>query len=157
MSSNVVNTTPFLRTSREYPQNDAHQLSVEVNKSYVDIASAVNNRTISLYPTTRPAINGENWYLNNQRQQGFRQVYTFTAAGNIAHGITWADVYAFTNIYGTVYDGTIWYPIPYVDSTAANNQISIKVNSTNIVITAGGGSPPTISKGYVVLEWISQV
>ena len=54
---------------------------MEVDRSYIDIANAVNVRTISLFPSNRPALNGENWYIrNNQRQQALRQVYIFTAA-----------------------------------------------------------------------------
>jgi len=155
MSSNVVNQVAYLRTTREFPE-EIHQLAVEINKAYVDTADAVNSRTISIFPTTRPAINGENWFITaNRRQQGFRQIYPFTAAGNITHGINVANIYGFTKIYGTFTDGTNWYPLPYVDVIAANNQVSIYVNNTNIVITQGAGAPPAITKGLVVLEWIS--
>lgn len=155
MSTNVINQVAYLRTSREFPE-DLRQLTVEVNKSYVDTANAINNRVISIFPTNRPAINGESWFVsNNQRQQGFRQVYTFTGAGNIAHGINVAGIYGFVRIYGTFTDGTNWYPLPYVDNVAANNQIKIVVTSTQIQITAGGGAPPTITRGIVVLEWLS--
>ena len=156
MSSNVPNQASFLRTSRNFP-SDLKQLTIEVDRAYIDIANAVNNREIGFYTTTEASLNGENWFVSkNQRQQGFRRIYTFSAAGNIAHGINTAVIGGFTAIYGTFTDGTVWYPLPYVDATAANNQISISVTSTNIVITAGGGTPPTISSGFVVLEWISQ-
>ena len=36
MSSNIVNQVAYLRTSREFP-DELHQLSVEVNKMYVDM------------------------------------------------------------------------------------------------------------------------
>lgn len=155
MSTNIVNQSPFLRTSREFPE-EMHQLTVEVNRAYVDIANVVNDREIGLYPANRPAMNGQRFYIQgNSPQQGFRQIYTFTAAGNIAHGITTSNIYGFTHIYGAFTDGSVWYPLPYVNATAANNQVSVTVTSTNIVITAGGGSPPTITKGVVVLEWIT--
>jgi hypothetical protein len=147
---------PFLRTSREFPE-EIHSLSVEVNKSYVDIANAVNNRTIGVFPTVRAALTGESWFLTgNQLQQSIRQVYTFLAAQlpNIPHGINTANISNFTAIYGTLYDGTSWYPLPYVDVVAANNQINVIVNATNIVITLGAGSPPAITSGIVVLEWL---
>lgn len=156
-ANNITTKAPYLRTSRHFPE-DAHQLVVEVNKSYVDIANAINNRTISIFPSTRSIANGENWYVNqDQKQQGIRQVYPFTSAGNIPHGIKTTQISGFTRIYGTFTDGTIWYPLPYVSVTAANNQVNVIVNATNIVITAGGGSPPTIVSGWVVLEWISLV
>lgn len=156
MSSNVANQIPFLRTSREFPE-ELHQLTIEVNRSYIDIANAVNNRTISIFPTSKPSITGESWFIGGQKQQTLRQIYTFTSAGNIPHNITVSQTNGFTCIYGTFTDGTNWYPLPYVDVMNATNQVNVKITPTNIVITAGGGSPPSISSGYVVLEWLSQV
>lgn len=156
MSSNFAQTAPFLRTSREFPE-EMQSLTVEINKSYVDIASAVNQRTIGLFPKGKVAITGESWFLTSSRQQSLRQIYTFTGAGNIPHGLNLSQVFAFVRIFGAFTDGSVWYPLPYVNATAANNQVSVTVNGTNIVITAGGGSPPTIISGTVVLEWLSAV
>jgi hypothetical protein len=161
MNNNVINQTPYLPTSRNFPE-ELEQLTVEVNKSYVDIANAVNMRTIGLYPGGRPALTGNSFFLNgNQRQQTLRQVYTFTSAGSINTGIRDDFTPGFVAIYGTFTDGTNWYPLPYVDVIAANNQINVIIEpgspSWNIVITAGSGAPPTISSGYVVLEWLSNV
>jgi len=155
--TNYVNNSPFIRTTREYPE-DLNLLCVEVDRAYVDTADAVNNRTIGIFPTSKPAINGESWFVNkNQKQNGIRKVYTFSTFGPIPHGLDniWSGIYAFTRIYGTFTDGTIWYPLPYVDVVAANNQVSLTVDSVNINVTAGAGAPPAITKGYVVLEWIS--
>jgi len=54
-------------------------------------------------------------------------------------------------------DGTNWYPLPYVDVIAANNQINVIVTPTDIVITAGAGAPPVITSGWVILEWLAQI
>ena len=153
--NNVTNQVAYLRTTREFPE-EMHELTVEVNKSYVDIANAVNNRTISIFPTNRPAINGESWFISTLRQQGLRQIYTFTGSSlTINHGINTSLIYAFTKIYGTFTDGSNWFPLPYVDTSAANNQVNVKVTSSQIIITAGGGAgQPVISSGIVVLEWI---
>lgn len=158
MSSNIPNSAPYLRTSRDFPQ-DAEALSAELVKSYIDIANCVNARTIGIFPKNKPAITGESFYVSTtgQKQQTLRQVYTFSAAGNIAHGINTANISGFTKIYGTFTDGSIWYPLPYVDVVAANNQVSVTVTSTNIVITVGGGAPPSITSGLVVLEWLAKV
>lgn len=67
-----------------------------------------------------------------------------------------AAITTFTRIYGVFTDGTVYYPLPYVDVVAVNNQVNVVVNATNIVITAGGGAPPSITSGYVILEWLSQ-
>ena len=132
---------------------------MEINRSYIDIAGAVNARTIGIFPVNAPVVTGDSWFLSGQenRQQVLRQVYQFTAAGNIPHGIILSQISGFTKIYGTFTDGSIWYPLPYVNVTAANNQVSVTVTGTNIVITRGGGGPPAVSSGFVVLEWLSQV
>ncbi len=156
MSANIANQVAYLRTTREFPE-ELYQLTVEVNKAYVDIANAVNNRTISIYPTNLSAITGNNYYLaGNRRQQSLRRVYEFTSAGNIVHGIDTVNFSGFTQIYGTFTNGTNWYPLPYVDVTATNNQVSIVVTPTQIQITAGAGTPPTITRGFCILEWLSQ-
>lgn len=154
MSSNVTNQVPYLRTSRSFPE-DSQALSVELSKSYIDIANNVNSRTIGLFPTSRPAITGESWYLvNNQRQQTFRQAYRFTTFAAINHGITTANIYGFTRIFGSFTDGTSFYPLPYVHSTAAN-QVGVIVTATQITFVVGGGAPvPTL--GTIVLEYLSQ-
>jgi hypothetical protein len=154
--NNFVNRTPFLRSSREFPL-EAADFAQEVSKSYIDVASAVNSRIIGIFPANRPAITGSVWFVNPQlRQQTIRQVYAFSAAGNIPHGINTSDIGGFVAIYGTFMDTSgNWYPLPYVDAVNVNNQVSLKVTSMNIVIAAGGGSPPVISNGYVVLEWLA--
>lgn len=154
-NATIINQAPFLRTTRNFPE-EIQPLTVELNRSYVDIAAKVNNRIIGLFPTNKPAITGESWFYNkNEKQQTLRQLYTFTSAGNIVHNINLAQIDAFTRIWGTFTNGTNWYPLPYVDVVAANNQVNVIVTPTNIVITSGGGAPPSITKGFVVLEWLS--
>ena len=157
MSTNVLNNSPYLRTTRNFPQ-EAQPLAVEVNRSYLDTAEKVNDRIIGIYPTSRPVINGESWFVSkNRKQQALRQVYPFTAAGNIPHGIAWASVsFISPNSYGTFTDGTNWYGAIYASSTAIAAQISFYVTSTNIVVLAGAAAP-SIAQGYINLEWVSQV
>ena len=156
MSSVVVNPTPFLRTSREFPIDNSQELGVQLTKSYLDIANNVNARTIGIYPTNSPAITGNSFFLAGKRLQELRRVYQITGAGNYPHGIDTVNFTGFSQIYGTFTDGTIWYPLPYVNAVAANNQVSLTVDATNIIVTVGGGAPPTISSGFVVLSWISE-
>jgi hypothetical protein len=159
MSTNVPNQVPFLRTSRNFPE-EAQPLAVEVNRSYVDIAEKVNERTIGIFATNRGAVTGESWFLTSQRQRTLRQIFSITGPGNINHGININSVVMFTRIYGTFVDNSTpvkYFPLPYVDATAANNQIQLVVTSTQIQVTAGGGAPPTIVKGIVVLEWLTNV
>ena len=155
MTVNITNKVAYLANSRHFPK-DADQLREEIDKSYIDIANAVNSRTIGIYSTTRAAVTGNTYALeNNFITQSLRQVYTFTAAGNINHGLDFNQIYAFVHIYGAIYDGTNWYPLPYVSETAANNQINVTLTATQIQITAGAGTPPSITRGYIVLEWVT--
>jgi len=157
VSSNVFNQVPYLRTSRSFPL-EAQTLSVELDKSYVDIANAVNSRTIGIYTINRPVVTGESWFINQgQKQQTLREVYQFTAAGNIPHGLNWASVAQISpRSYGSFTDGTNWYGVIYASSVAIAGQLSFYVTPTNIVVIAGGGVP-AITSGFIVLEWLSQV
>lgn len=157
MSANIVNQVPYLRTSRNFPYDDTKQLTVEVNKAYVDTANAVNNRIISIFPASRPAVNGESWFLKGQtRQQGFRQVYTFTTTASIPHGITVVDPAQFIRCFGSFTDGTNSYGLIFGSNGATiPGQISFYITNTNIVFEVDAAAP-AVTKGTVVLEWISQ-
>ncbi len=163
MSSNVINQVAFLRTSREFPE-DLSSLTLQVNKAYIDTANAVNNRTISIFPTNRPAVNGESWYVKgNQRQQGFRQVYTFTSTADINIGFKISSIYGFSRLFGTYTDSSNnWYGLIPGTSVAINGQISfyIAINgasttSDTLKFLVGAGAP-VLQSGTVVLEWISE-
>lgn len=156
MSSNVVNQVAYLRTSRLFPE-EIYKLTVELNKSYLDIANAVNVRTIGIFPVNRPAIGGESWFLtNNQRQQNFRQVYSFTSTGSVPHGIDLNLISQFSKPSGSFTDGTNYYGAIYGSNTAIVGQVSFYITPTNIVILAGAGAP-AISSGIIILEWLSDV
>lgn len=164
---NVINQTSFLRTSRNFPA-DLKLLSIEADRSYIDIARSVNTRVIGLFTLNRSTATGENWFITQaRRQQGLREVYRFEEAdftggvATIAHGIQFLSLTNFVRIWGTFFDaGAItgtpaWYPLPYVDTVLITNQISVWVDATNIVITKGTTCPFTIENGLVVLEWLA--
>lgn len=154
MSTNIINQVAYLRTSRNFP-TEVEQLTVEINKSYVDTANAVNNRTISIFPTNRPAINGESWFLSSQKQQALRQVYTFTTTANIPHNVQVIDPAQFVRGFGTYTDNTNSYGLIYASNVAIAGQISFYITSMNIVFVVGAGAP-VLTKGTVILEWLSQ-
>ena len=156
MSTNVISDSPFLRTSRNFPET-AQPLAVEINRSYVDIAQKVNDRVIGFFSTNRPGQTGESWFITSQRQRSLRQLFAFTAAGNVPHNLMWSSIALISpNSYGTFTDGTNWYGAIYASNTAIAGQVSFYVTPTNIVILAGGGAP-AITQGYINLEWVSQV
>jgi hypothetical protein len=154
MSTNVVNQVAYLRTTRDF-QEELGQLSVEMNRAYVDIASAVNNRTIAIFPTNKPAVTGESWYFDkNQRQQGLRQIYVFTSTASIAHGINLSRIDRFVRCWGEFTDGTNWYGLIHASSVAIPGQISFYLTPTNITFVTEAGAP-TLKSGSIVLEWLS--
>ena len=156
MTSNVVNRMPYLRTSREFPE-DLHQISIEMNKSWIDLANAVNERTIGIFPTVLPALTGESWFIdNNRRQQTFRRVYTFTSTASINHGITVIDPNQFTRCWGNYTDGINSFGIIWATTVAIPGQITFYITATQIVFVIGAGAP-VLTKGRITLEWLSSV
>lgn len=157
--STILQQTPYLRVQRNFPTANAQALSIEVDRAYSDTAQKVNARTIGIYPVNKAAVTGDQWFLqgSTEKQQSLRQVYSFTATGNIAHGISWTSVSFISPLsYGTFTDGTNWYGVIYGSSTSIAAQVSFYVTPTNIVVLAGAGAP-SITQGFIVLEWLSQV
>lgn len=152
----VINQAPFIKSSREFPP-DTSQIAVILTRSYIEIATAINDRTIGLFPSTRPAITGNSYFLNkNQRQQSLRQAYTFTTTANIPHGIDIRTIFDIASMYGQFTDGTNWYGLIPASNVAIAGQISFYLTNTDIVFVLGAGAP-TLTKGIIVLEWLSQV
>lgn len=155
MTANVLNKTPFLRTSRDFPE-DAKMLSIEIDKTYLDIANAVNVRTIGVFPSNKPVVTGESWfYFKNQKQQSLRQIYNLSSLASFSHGLQFNSIANFSKITGTLFDGTDYYPLPYVSPTATDC-IGLSVTDMQVVITAGA-TAPTFSRGLIILEWLSNV
>ncbi len=151
---NIVNQTPYLRTSRDFPE-ESHQLSVELERAYIDIAAKVNERIIGIFPTNRPAVTGSSYYLTGQtRQQELRQVYVFTSTASINHGINVINPNQFTGYQGTYTDSTNSYGLIFGSSTAIAGQISFYLTATQIVFVTGAGAP-TLTSGIIVLSWLS--
>lgn len=156
MSSNIVNQIPFLRTSREFPENP-QRLIIELTKSYIDTANAMNVRTIGIHPTNNPAVTGESFFLTaNQKQQTLRQVYTFTTTANLPHGIANVTAGQFTKCSGSYTDGTNTYGIPFATSVAVAGIITFFIGPTNIRFLVGAGAP-ALTSGRIILEWLANV
>lgn len=156
MTVNPVQTTPYLETSRRFPQ-DPTLLENVLSKMYADVSNAANSKVIGIYEQ-ESAITGERWFSNNSsnintKRQTQRIVYTFSDSSlTFSHGLS--GVTAYTRIYGTFTDGTVNYPLPYVNPTASN-QVGVSVSATQVVVTKGGGAP-AITSGFVVLEYLQQ-
>ena len=136
---------------------DAQALSVEIDRSYVDIANAVNNRTIGLFPVNKPIATGEYWYMSgsNVRQQTVRQVFYFTSTTSITHNIMNIIPGQFTKCLGSYTDGTNTYGLIFGTNVAVVGQILFYITSTQIVFVVGAGAP-SLTSGTIVLEWLLQ-
>jgi len=155
----TIQQTPYMRLQRNFPSHNIQALVIEIDRFHIEAATRVNAREIGIYPVGFPSINGQQWFLAGQanKQQALRQVYQFTGTGNIPHGINWASVALISPLsYGTFTDGTNWYGAVYDSNTAVAGQVSFYVTPTNIVVIAGAGAP-TITNGYINLEWVSKV
>ena len=156
MSGNVFNQTPFLITSRSFPET-LQDLSIESDKSYIDIANAVNMRQIGVFTSNKPSPTGEQWFYDKaKKQQGFRRIYYFTITANIPHGINVGFISRFTHCYGEYTDGTNWYGLIHGANAIQNNQITFYITPTDIVFNVSV-TAPVLTSGIVVLEWISNI
>lgn len=164
---NVVNTVPFLKTSRDFPEDDEN-LSVEMDKAYIEIAQAINLRIIGIFSLNRPSITGESWFITSSKQQTLRQIYKVPSGiitgSTIDLGFKIANISMFSpKCYGTFTDGTDTYGIIYASNVDIAGQVSfyLHVNAANpksdqIVFEVGAGAP-TITSGIVLIEWLSDV
>ena len=151
---------PYLPTSRNFPAQNPVQLEPELVKSYIDIALAVNVRTIGIFENIQ-IVTGERWFSRDPtnslvKRQSYRKTFTFgvIAPGGtllIPHGIT--GVTSYTKIYGTIVTAVDFRPLPYVSPFAVNQQVGVLVDGTNINIFNGAGALATVS-GIVVLEYL---
>lgn len=155
-TNRTVNQFPYIRVQRKFP-DDQRELIIELDRSYVDTANAINVRSIALFTTNRPTNTGQSWYFQglNEKKQALRQVYTFSSTGNIPHGVPNTEYLVFSRCFGFFTDGTNFYGVIFGSNVAIAGQISFYINSTNIVILSGAGAP-SITSGYIVLEWITK-
>lgn len=156
----VTQIAPFLRESRSFPFDDIKSLSVQCDRSYVDVAQAVNTRTIGIFALDTSVATGENWYLTGPatKQQTIRKLFKFTPTSlTIPHGIDFATVATFTHCWGCYTDANNqYYGLIFASDKAISGNYSFYIDSTNINIIAAGAHP-TLTSGIVVIEWLSLV
>ena len=149
-------SSPFVPVYRQFPVEDPHNLEKQLVNSFTQSSTAINNRTISTFQTNAIA-NGERWFpiTGQQRLRDGNRIAVQVDDSNLTlpHGISLIN--QSTRLYGSFQDASgNWQTLPYVDVTDVTNQISISVTSTDIVVTKGAGSPPSISNGIVVFEYL---
>lgn len=152
MSFQPANTQgPFLPINQTF-STDEEQRLIQMTLRDRDITRNVNIRDIAIYDLTQ-SPDGQQWFTAGNPQVkrgGFRQVYTFTSTGNVAHNITGITL---CNAYGEYTDGTNFYGLIYASSVAIAGQVTFYISPTNIVIQAGAGAP-AFTSGIVVLEYL---
>src|SRR5579872_6739334 len=106
--TNPVQQMPYLRVQRNFPEDNAQALTVELDRAYVDTATKVNEREIAIYAIGNQIVTGQQWYFQggNTRQQSLRQIYQINGPTSFPHGINFATVSTFTKITGIGFDGT---------------------------------------------------
>ena len=177
MSSNIVNMQPYLRTTWDMPDGNLIELVRELDRSYIEVANAVNYRTIGIFPQNRPAIGGEQWFLTqestqqirNNKLQNLRQVFTFTGPigaypYDIPININVLQVEYFTKCYGSILTSTgEWIGCIYGSTNNLAGQITFalipntSLSALNAKIRLFSAAPlPVVSKGIIVLEWIQK-
>lgn len=163
-------SAPYIPTSTKFPL-DPEQLQQTQTKRDIEIAQAVNKRTIGSYYEAQ-IVTGNLYYslTNNnienpiQFRQSYRQIYVFgaIAAGAtllIAHGIT--GITEIVNLYGNcITDGSVvalatakYEPIPFVSTANVNQQVSLYMDDTNITIINGAGNNNILS-GSIITEYL---
>lgn len=150
MSNPVGNKMPYLRTLRKFP-NDLETLVTELTRGWIETANCVNDREIGIL-STQPTITGKSYFLSSQKLQSLRQLFPISDSSlTISHGIS--NFSQMSVQTGWFTDGTIWYPLPYVDVTNVTNQVKVSTTSSQIIVVKGA-TAPSISSGYVLLEWL---
>jgi len=165
-------TTPFVPVYRQFPTSDPHNLEKQLVNFHTQTNTAVNNRTIGEFQLhvdgdSQMLPNGERWFptaaqsTTPQRlRDGFRLTVQVSDATTLIVNHNIPLINQQTRLYGDFFDGTQWWPLPYVDLLSVTNQINVRVTPTvgatsgQIIVTKGAGAPPAITLGIVVLEYL---
>lgn len=151
------NRQSFLITSRFFPP-DLTLLTPVLNKSYIEMSHATNDRTIGIHETVE-VVTGEKWVEEGNPlivRQSFRKIFNILpiATGDMLifdHGIIGLE--KFTKTYGEcTTDIPDFRSIPYNSVTLVTRGIEINETSTQIIIT-NGTNAPNIVNGIITLEY----
>lgn len=157
-SNRIINQFPYLRAQRRFP-TEVKDLITEIDRTYVDVANMVNARSIALFTMNKPTNTGQSWYFQSEteRKQVFRQVYPFNGSTTtIPHGIPNTEYLYFTKCFGFYTDGTNFYGALFAGNLEIADQITFYVTPTDIEVIISSGTPPSITQGYIVLEWLTK-
>lgn len=160
--NNITNQIAFLPTSREFPE-DLNRLSTECNRSYLDIANAVNSRTIGIYAVGKSSITGNDYFLTSKKSQSVRRAYTFTSTSDLNIGFKISTISQFVQMYGVYTSGTATFGLIAGTNVTIAGQILfyIDVNGastmSDVIKFVVGAGAPALSSGIIVIEWLSDL
>ena len=162
MSTNISQfQSPFLVTSRKFPQNPV-ELEPVLATMQNDIANVVNSKTTGIYDKVQIAI--ANRYYNDadptKKRQSYRKVYTLaslpaTGTTTIPLTFTVTPSTQFVLIDGTVESTTVSVAFTPWNMSLGEDAPYLRVNRTtnNIEVTTISGNWTTFSC-MIVLEYI---
>jgi len=168
MSNNIVNQQPYIRTTWDLPDNSINELVSQLDRDYIEIANAINYRTIGIFPANRPAIGGESWFFTSKRQQNLRQIYQFNGPiaaypFDIPHNLDLYTIDYFTKCQGSIQTTSLnWIGAIYGSGNPLAGQITFVVltNSAPGVLDGNirllnAAPTPVVKKGVIILDWVS--
>ncbi len=165
------NTGQFVATTSVFDVSRLYEVEVtspEFKELLVRLYQQVNNLSISSnnkisgYYIQEEFITSSNYFNPNssdplQLRPEFRKTFNIGALGagvtNFAHNLAITNTWQFTHIYGAASDnvGFNYYPLPFASAGGANN-IELRVNAANIVITNNSGI--NFTSCIVTLEYL---
>jgi hypothetical protein len=146
--------------STEITDPQFKELIVRLYQNIGNIATALNAKESAVYSIDQ-FLTGQVWFNPKSSNLGdrrgcFRKVINVGAlnAGvtTIAHGLAPTNQWKFTYIGGTASNTATqnYFPIPYAG--IAGNNIELRVDGTNVIITNNGGQ--VFTDCYIVLEFL---
>jgi len=146
----------------EYFPDDDDELRIKLSSVHTDTANALNVREIALYQNGQQTPTGQQFSIPGtpvNKSYAFRKVFYFDniASGAtllIPHGLGATNVSIFTRITGGINTAKPDYrPLPFVSEATITDQVSVKADTTNIIII-NGATAPDIINGIVKIEYL---
>lgn len=147
-----------LPISIDFPPPSEEAFRHTLSLIYKRIANAVNTKEGSLYQLQEIA-NFQQFFTSGDPltlRPGYRRVFELSAIApggtlNFAHGIV--GITQLTNYWAIGNTAADFRKIPFSSTVAVNQQISMVVTTTNVIIT-NGAAATAITGGIIVLEYL---
>ena len=174
-----LNPGNLIQTTFVWNSSGINQLNVnpELKRLLVNLYTNLNNMVLALNVkdtglySLDEFLTGQTFFPNPSlssstaatpvERQAFRKVINFGTLPNagttsIAHNISIMSGYSFTRIYGAATNAalTSFIPLPYASPTL-NENISLEITGTNVVITTGIDRT-SYTECYIIVEFLKQ-